>query len=131
MGFIVSASTSYQLDNAEILRNTAKNILNNGGASAESAQKIIEKTIFDNDKQYTNPQLSVIKASTQITINNSLKETLKYLKAHANRRVKKEYVLGDLWNIFSANNDASEKNPYKGELYDFEIDKNAKNIFAA
>ena len=90
MGFIVSASTSYQLDNAEILRNTAKNILNNGGASAESAQKIIEKTIFDNDKQYINPQLSVIKASTQITINNSLKETLKYLKAHANRRVKKE-----------------------------------------
>lgn len=131
MGFSVSASTSYQLDNAEILRNTAKNILNNGGASAESAQKIIEKTIFDNDKQYTNPQLSVIKASTQITINNSLKETLKYLKDHANRRVKKEYVLGDLWNIFSANNDASEKNPYKGELYDFEIDKNAKNIFAA
>lgn len=131
MGFIVSASTSYQLDNAEILRNTAKNILNNGGASAESAQKIIEKTIFDNDKQYTNPQLSVIKASTQITINNSLKETLKYLKAHAKRRVKKEYVLGDLWNIFSANNDASEKNPYKGELYDFEIDKNAKNIFVA
>lgn len=131
MGFSVSASTSYQLDNAEILRNTAKNILNNGGASAESAQKIIEKTIFENDKQYTNPQLSVIKASTQITINNSLKETLKYLKDHANRRVKKEYVLGDLWNIFSANNDASEKNPYKGELYDFEIDKNAKNIFAA
>ena len=32
---------------------------------------------------------------------------------------------------FLFNNEASEKNPYKGELYDFEIDKNAKNIFAA
>ena len=70
-------------------------------------------------------------ASTQISINNSLKETLKYLKNHANKKSVKAPVLGELWNIFSSNNEASEKNPYKGELYDFEIDKNAKNIFAA
>ena len=63
--------------------------------------------------------------------NNSLKETLKYLKNQANKKSAKAPVLGELWNIFSSNNGASEKNPYKGELYDFEIDKNAKNIFAA
>ena len=135
MGLNVSASLAYNLDNGEILRNTARNILNKSGASAETTQQIIEKTLFNNDavlrEAYTNPQMSVLKASTQITLNESLKETLKYLKEHANKKVVKEPVLGELWNIFTANNEASEKNPYKGELYDFEIDKNAKNIFAA
>lgn len=134
MGFNVSASTGYQLENSEFLRSAAKNILNRS-ASPETTQKIIEKTLFNSDVQlrelYTNPQLSVIKASTQISINNSLKETLKYLKNHANKKSVKAPVLGELWNIFSSNNEASEKNPYKGDLYDFEIDKNAKNIFAA
>ncbi len=135
MGLNVSMDYSYQLENREHLRNTAKNILNNSGASSEAAQKIIEKTIFDSDKQikeiYTNSQLAVLKASTQISINGTLKETLKYLKSHAGKRQLKEPVLGELWNIFSANNQASEQNPYKGELCDFQIDKNAKNIFAA
>lgn len=135
MGLNVSASLAYNLDNGEILRNTARNILNKSGASAETTQQIIEKTLFNNDavlrEAYTTPQMSVLKASTQITLNESLKETLKYLKEHANKKVVKEPVLGELWNIFTANNEASEKNPYKGELYDFEIDKNAKNIFAA
>ncbi len=135
MGLNVSALMAYNLDNGEILRNAAKNILNKGGASEEATRNIIEKTLFNNDavlrEVYTNPQMSVLKASTQITLNESLKETLKYLKEHANRKVAKEPVLGELWNIFTANNEASEKNPYHGELYDFEIDKNAKNIFAA
>lgn len=135
MGLNVSASMAYNLDNGEILRNAAKNILNKGGASEEATRNIIEKTLFNNDavlrEVYTNPQMSVLKASTQITLNESLKETLKYLKEHVNRKVAKEPVLGELWNIFTANNEASEKNPYHGELYDFEIDKNAKNIFAA
>ncbi len=135
MGLNVSASLAYNLDNGEILRNTARNILNKSGASAETTQQIIEKTLFNNDavlrEAYTTPQMSVLKASTQITLNESLKETLKYLKEHANKKVVKEPVLGELWNIFTANNEASEKNPYKDELYDFEIDKNAKNIFAA
>ena len=134
MGFNVSASMGYQLENSEFLRSAAKNILNRS-ASPETTQRIIEKTLFNSDVQlrelYTNPQLSVIKASTQISINNSLKETLKYLKNHANKKSAKAPVLGELWNIFSSNNEAYEKNPYKGELYDFEIDKNAKNIFAA
>ena len=135
MGLNVSASLTYNLDNSEILRSTAKNILNKSGASTEATQKIIEKTLFNNDialrESYTNPQLSVLKASTQITLNESLKETLKYLKEHANKKVAKKPVFGELWSIFTTNNEASEKNPYHGELYEFEIDKNAKNIFAA
>ena len=135
MGLNVSASLAYNLDNRETLRNTAKNILNKSGASAETTQSIIEKTLFNNDialkEAYTNPQISVLKASTQITLNKSLNETLRYLKEHANKKAVKQPALGELWNIFTTNNDASEKNPYKGELYDFVIDKNAKNIFAA
>ena len=135
MGLNVSASFTYNLDNREALKNAAKNILNKGGASAEAAQQIIERTLLNNDtalrETYINPKMSVIKASTQITLNKSLKETLKYLKEHANKKVVKEPVLGELWNIFTTNNESSEKNPYKGELYDFEIDKNARNIFAA
>ena len=135
MGLNVSASLTYNLDNSEILRSTAKNILNKSGASTEATQKIIEKTLFNNDialrESYPNPQLSVLKASTQITLNESLKETLKYLKEHANKKVAKKPVFGELWSIFTTNNEASEKNPYHGELYEFEIDKNAKNIFAA
>ena len=135
MGLNVSTTNSYSLDNQEVLRNTAKNILSKGGASSEATQKIIEKTLFDYNNKlkdvYTNPQLSVIKASTQISLNNSLKETLKYLKNQAVKTAHKEPKFGELWNIISVENNASEKNPYKGELCDYQSDKNIKNIFAA
>ena len=72
-----------------------------------------------------------MKASTQISINNTLKETLKYLKSHAKKETKKTPVFGELWNIASANNQASEKNPYQNELYEYQIDKDTVNIFAA
>ena len=129
MGLNVSMDYNFRLENRENLRNAAKNILDNGGAPSEATQRIIDKTLFE--KQEINPQLSIIKASTQISVNNTLKETLKYLKSHANQKVHKTPMLGDLWNVFSANNEASEQNPYKGELIDFKIDNNAKNIFAA
>ena len=135
MGFNVSMDYNLQLEHKESLKNTAKSSLTNSGASSETTQKIIEKSIFEGDRllkeQYTNPQMSIIKASTQISINNSLKETLKYLRSHASVKKSKTPVFGELWEILEANNQASEENPYKGELLDFQIDKNAKNIFAA
>lgn len=110
-----------QFENRENLRNAAKNILNRQTASQETVQKIVDKTVFD-----CNPQLSIIKTSTQISVNNSLKETLKYLKSHAAKKQAKEPVFGELWNIAN-----SKKDIEKNELYDFEIDNSAKNIFAA
>ena len=93
MGFNVSIYYSCQLENREILKRTAKNILTNSGANPEATQKIIEKTLFEGDRllreQYTNPQLNVLKAATQISINESLKETIKYLKKHAKKDAKK------------------------------------------
>lgn len=115
-------NTFQQFENRENLRNTAKNILNRQSASQETVEKIIDKTVFD-----YNPQLAIIKASSQISINNSLKETLKYLKSHASKKPAKEAVLGELWNIVNSQKEEYENN----ELYDFEIDNSAENIFAA
>ena len=121
----------FQFENKENLRNTAKQILNKSGASNETQQKIVDKTIFDSNTQikelYSNPQLAVIKAYSQISMNNTLKETLKYLKSHANKKITKEPVLGELWD--KLNN--AESDSYKGELLDFQIDNTAVNIFAA
>ena len=64
----VATNFSYSLENKEYLKNAAKNILNKNGATTEITQNIIEKTLFEGDRllkeQYTNPQLSVLKAST-------------------------------------------------------------------
>lgn len=120
---ITHTMNSFQsFENRENLRNAAKNILNRQTASQETVQKIVDKTVFD-----YNPQLSIIKASSQISINNSLKETLKYLKNHAAKKTAKEPVLGELWNIANSQKEENESN----ELYDFEIDNSIENIFAA
>ena len=123
---ITQTMNSFQFENRENLRNAARNILNKQGATQEAAQKVLEQTIFT-ETSLNNPQLSIIKASSQISLNNSLKETLKYLKSHANKKIVKEPVLGELWNLFEKREDKT----YNGELIDFEIDLSIKNIFAA
>ncbi len=131
----LNVSTTMGFENQNVLRNAAKDILNNSGASQESSAKIIDQAIFETRKSYTdiypNSQLAIIKASTQISVNGTLKETLKYLREHANQRTVKTPILGELWENFSINNQDSEKNPYEGELVDFKIDEKTKNIFAA
>lgn len=138
MGLNVSTSVvDYNLffENKDMLKNNAKNILNKSGATSETTQKVIEKTLFENNSQlresYSNSQLAILKASTQISLNSSLKETLKYLKEHTNKKIQKKHVLGELWKIFSTNNESTNEKQYQGELYEFNIDYEAKNIFAA
>ena len=79
---ITHTMNSFQFESRENLRNAAKNILNRQGASTESMQKIIDQTIFQNNS-YQNSQQLVLSTSAQITLNNSLKETLKYLKSQS------------------------------------------------
>ena len=120
---------SFQFENKQNLRHTAKDILNKQGADENTIEKIISKTIFDSDgKFYSNSQLAIIKASSQMSLNNSLKETLKYLKNHAaEKKTEKAPVLGEIWKLFNEEN----VDNYSGELADFEIDTSAENIFAA
>ena len=128
---ITHTMNNFNFENKQNLRNTAKDILNRQGASNNSMQNILNQTIFGSEKNssdiFVNPQLAILKASNQISANNSLKETLKYLKQQANKKNQKKAVLGDIWNNFNEN----VKEPYQGELLDFEIDNNAHNIFEA
>ena len=121
---------SFQFENQENLRNTAKDILHKQGASEQTIQKIIEKTIFNPDERiYSKSQLEVIKASAQISMNGSLKETLKYLKKHAgDKKTTKTPKLGEIWDMFSKE-EVSDN--YDSELFNFEIDSSVENIFAA
>lgn len=123
MGINITHTNSFQFENRENLRNTARNILNRKGASPETMQKIIDKTIFDTKAFYNNSGVSA-NIAQQIAINNSLKETLKYLKN--NKKPAKKPVLGELYNIVS-----DKEDNYQGELSDFEIDNSIKNIFIA
>lgn len=125
---ITHTMNSSHFENRESLRNTARDILNRQNASQEAAQKIMDKTIFNNATQLSNiysPQLAIIKASSQISANGTLKETLKYLKEKAYQKTTKEPILGELWNLLD------NEEEYNGELVDFVIDENIKNIFMA
>ena len=124
---ITHTINNFQFENRENLRNTAKNILSKQESSKAVIEKIVDSTIFAVPDNYSNSQLAIIKASSQITLNNSMKETLKYLKSHANKKTAKEPVLGELWNLFNEN----EIQSYEGELMNFEIDLSLKNIFEA
>ena len=121
---IMHTMNSSHFENRNNLRNAAKDILNRQGATENGMKNILNETIFSN--RNPNPQFSIIQASSQITLNNSLKETLKYLKSHTNNKPKKQPVLGELWEIVN-----KEDLEYKGELIDFVVDSSLKNIFAA
>lgn len=118
---ITQTMNSFQFESRENLRNTARDILNKQGASQKTVQKILEKTIFDN---HNSAQLAIMKASTQIKLNESLKETLKYLNNKATKRTQKTPVFGELWN--QVNNDEN-----KIDIIEMEFNFDTENIFAA
>ena len=123
---ITHAMSNFQFENKENLKNSAKDILQKQGASENSIKKITEQPVFSSLNSYHNPQLAIIKASSQISLNNNLKETLKYLKLHSNNKSNKRPVLGELWEEIEG-----KEISYEGELLDFEIDMSVKNIFSA
>lgn len=120
---ITSTMNNSQFENKENLRQAAKNILNRKGASTESTNKILEQTIFSDYNRRA--EIDILKLSSQITMNESLKETLKYLKTKNKEKTNKKVILGELWNSINSEED------YSGELVDFVIDSSLKNIFVA
>ena len=128
MGLNITHTNGFQFESRENLRNTAKDILARQGASQESTQKVLQETIFQQARPEANyaPHIAIIKASSQISANNPLKETLKYLKSHAGKKAEKTHTFGELWNLIS-----KEELDYQGELVDFKIDNSIANIFAA
>ena len=127
---ITHTMNNMNFENRDSLRNAAKDILNRQGASAETTSSILENTIFNTSNRggdfYVNPQLAILKASSQISMNTNLKETLKYIKSQAHKKQAKQPVFGELWNSLIETEFNNEN-----ELLEFEIDNNAKNIFIA
>lgn len=120
----INVSTSMGFEKRRNLKRTAKNILQKNGSGSCDAEKIAENIVYDFVEDSTSG-LTILKA-TQISFDNNLKDTLNYLRVHANDRRKKEYILGELWQSLS-----DKKESYKNELPDFIVDFNSKNIFAA
>lgn len=133
MSININNTTSFfQFENRESLRNTAKNILQKSSTNEQLSKDLLNKTIFEQNnslKEYfPDTQMFILKSSTQGTLSNTLKETQKYLKKHSvPNENKKKYVLGEILGLESLNEELS----YTGELANFEIDKNTKNIFIA
>jgi len=127
MGFNITQTTNnYSFENREDQRNTAARILSKASAASESANQNMNNTIFDSEGRiYSNAQLSILKAASQISLNGTLKETLKYLKSQPIKKTEKAPILGELWNLF-----AREQEEYK-YIDEWEIDYSAENIFAA
>ncbi len=123
----IAQTNGFRFENRENQRNTAKQILAKQNVSGDAMQRIMEKTIFDSNESriYSNAQLSILKAASQISINGTLKETLKYLKKRPVKRSAKEPVLGELWNLF-----LQEKQEYV-DIFEPELDYSTENIFAA
>lgn len=123
----IAQTNGFRFESKENQRNTAKQILAKQNVSGDAMQRIMEKTIFDSNESriYSNAQLSILKAASQISINGTLKETLKYLKKRPVKRSAKEPVLGELWNLF-----LQEKQDHV-DIFEPELDYSTENIFAA
>lgn len=117
-----------------LINNTLSNFPNKQTTEHNNNTLSEQKNIISENESFNtsvlNSQQYVLMTSTQITLNNSLKETLKYLNSHK-KQTRKEPRLGDLWRILNVDNNETEKNPYNSEIIEIQIDENAKNIFAA
>ncbi|MCQ2739470.1 MAG: hypothetical protein MJ237_04500 [bacterium] len=123
---IMQTMNNYQFENRENLRNTARDILSGKKHSSEDIQKIIDRTFsLTDDSKYINAQKSIIMASSQITLNKSLKATLNYLKSQSNNK-KKQHILGELWNTMELPADTIIPDDLGEIIIDF-----SKNIFIA
>ena len=122
---ISNANNFHQYENREYIKDVAGKILNTNGYNS-NLNSIIDKTYTNTDfSNYTNAQLAIIKASTQISLNNPLKETLKYLNTKSKKN-DKQPILGELWNILSLSNE--DDSDFINQI---EIDFTRNNIFTA
>ncbi|MBQ7126676.1 hypothetical protein IJO12_06280 [bacterium] len=122
---ISNANNFHQYENREYIKDVAGKILNTNGYNS-NLNSIIDKSYTNTDfSNYTNAQLAIIKASTQISLNNPLKETLKYLNTKSKKN-NKQPILGELWNILSLSNE--DDSDFINQI---EIDFTRNNIFTA
>lgn len=126
MGINIShMSNGHQFENRERQKAVLKEIFGEDEKSEETVQNIADRIIPNYTENGAKCTLSIIKAASQISVNDSLKETLKYLKSCPITKSHKTHVLGELWDMFTS--EQYEAN----DVINFEIDFSATNIFAA
>lgn len=126
----INVSTSMGFSNHDFSKNATTSILQRCSIEPECVEDVSKINVFTYDKSSEYTQLQLVSTSSMIALNNSLKETLKYLKTHQKYTKKKEPVFGELWNEFMATN-AEEDSENQVELNDFTLDENLNNFFAA
>ena len=85
-------TTSNGFANNEFTKRKALKILKKNGDEEGKAIEIVEKSIFNAHENLFHSQFTPLGTSEQIKLNNTLKETLKYLREHANKSKEKKYA---------------------------------------
>lgn len=126
MGINISSSMNFK--NQQFPKKSAKEAAKKNDAESNEAENFSERVYSANSKSVSFIETNLFKSLADVALNNSLNETLAYLKAQTYDKHKK-YVLGELWEQFNQNK--TEDEIFQGELIDFEVDNNLENIFAA
>ena len=126
MDLNIIRSNNNKYENRETLKNIAKEILKQKGASEGSMKKILDLNTltFDNKKYYYGAHLEILDANNKIMTQKFIK-SFNTKKNKDDKKTIKKAKLGELWDLLD------ENTYYEGELVDFVIDNSAKNIFAA
>ena len=135
-------SYGYAIDSAN-LKDNIKLVMNNAAQKSAVPDSVIEqKTVSTNSALLFEYTQSIAKSNMaqQLVLDNNLKETLKFLKSEASKKLsepkKKKSVVEEILadnniNDFKSDEQAKEDDDIDNlELFDIKIDM-SKNIFAA
>ena len=135
-------SYGYAIDSAN-LKDNIKLVMNNAAQKSAVPESMIEqKTVSTNSALLFEYTQSIAKSNMaqQLVLDNNLKETLKFLKSEASKRLSVKKKTSDIVeeiltdndiNDFKSNEQTKEEDDIDNlELFDIKIDM-SKNIFAA
>lgn len=123
----INVWTTMGFENRNFQGGTAQKSEHKGAVTEENSVQISQSAKTYVHAEGVKTDLGIYMPVSQFTQTASLKETLKYLQAHAKDK-RKRYILGELWESLG---DYEGEDDYSGELVDFEINFGLKNIFAA
>ena len=124
----ISVSTNMGFENRENQQNVQKHSQKHvAQATTETVQESSPRIISGLGSPWNSKEIAELVASTQMTLNGSLKETLNYLKRSRNNS-KMSPIFGELWEELE--NEPDEYLDFD-EIIDYIIDKKIKNIFEA
>ena len=119
---ITHTMNGFQFESRENLRDAARNLLNRKGASEDTINSIMDKSIMQNRFEYPIAQVNMIHTYSQLNTHNNIQEKLNNLKKQAAKIEPKRAILGELWNKIEGKN--------VDNVIEFQINTDVENIFA-